>query len=331
MRRRAAAVLLAASGALACTTAMAPPRPIGPLDPAVAAVFERVAPEVSRHVHKVSVRVGGRDLVMTGYLALDRRHGFRAVAVDEFGGKMLDLVSCDGERSVGFAPPQLSPEILERGPLADLELIYLPPPIEVATALWEMGSSGMIPFHVSYTFYRVGISFAIAMGLSLVLGLLIGRSSATQGFLERGVVLIQSVPAAIWIVVAIIWFGISDLAPNHAPVRPGRLVIMVDSANRMFRPFRLLKSVAIGVPKCGVERVTKLAVRWPICSSRSSATSRTPGDRSSLASNPPVEWPMKCSESALSPPVSVTASSRFTDRRRMDAVGWVSSSMTSAS
>jgi NitT/TauT family transport system permease protein len=91
--------------------------------------------------------------------------------------------------------------------------IVLPSPIEVAGAFWDMGSSGMIPLHVSYTLYRVGISFAIALGLSLALGLLIGRSSATQGFLERVVVLIQSVPAAIWIVVAIIWFGISDLAP----------------------------------------------------------------------------------------------------------------------
>lgn len=91
--------------------------------------------------------------------------------------------------------------------------IVLPSPVEVASAFFEMAISGMILFHVSRTFCRVVLSFSIALGLSLLLSFLMGRSSSTHGFLERVIILFQSIPSAIWIIMAIIWFGISEMAP----------------------------------------------------------------------------------------------------------------------
>jgi NitT/TauT family transport system permease protein len=94
-----------------------------------------------------------------------------------------------------------------------LSRIVMPSPPEVAEALGQLAASGAIPLHVSATFYRVGLSFTIALGLSLALGYFISRSMSLQGLLERTVMLFQSIPSAIWIIMAIIWFGISDAAP----------------------------------------------------------------------------------------------------------------------
>ncbi len=91
--------------------------------------------------------------------------------------------------------------------------VVLPSPVEVAKAFAEMAISGKIPFHLSQTLYRVGLAFSAGLLLSLLLGFAIGRSPWVQGFVERVVILFQSIPSAIWIILAIIWFGISGLAP----------------------------------------------------------------------------------------------------------------------
>jgi NitT/TauT family transport system permease protein len=49
--------------------------------------------------------------------------------------------------------------------------------------------------------------------LTILLAYLIARYSSLQGSFERTVLLFQSIPSAIWIIMAIIWFGIGDLAP----------------------------------------------------------------------------------------------------------------------
>jgi NitT/TauT family transport system permease protein len=91
--------------------------------------------------------------------------------------------------------------------------IVLPSPVEVGEALWELASSGAIFKHVSTTFYRVCIAFSLALILGLTMGFVIARASPLQGGFERGVLLFQSVPSAIWIIMAIIWFGIGGAAP----------------------------------------------------------------------------------------------------------------------
>lgn len=91
--------------------------------------------------------------------------------------------------------------------------IVLPSPVEVGGALWNLASSGAILRNVSTTFYRVCIAFSLALALGLSIGFLIARVSPLQGAFERAVLLFQSVPSAIWIIMAIIWFGIGGAAP----------------------------------------------------------------------------------------------------------------------
>jgi len=78
-------------------------------------------------VHKVRVDVGRRDLVLTGYLLLDREKGFQAVAVDEFGGKIFEFGSCLGKSEIRLTPAGIDHGLLLRGPVQDLILLYLEP------------------------------------------------------------------------------------------------------------------------------------------------------------------------------------------------------------
>lgn len=83
-------------------------------------------PQMATMTHKVVVRAGRREMVLTGYIQLDRARGFRAVAVDEFGGKVFAFSRCGEKRSVDFAPPGIDVQLLARGPAMDLELVFLP-------------------------------------------------------------------------------------------------------------------------------------------------------------------------------------------------------------
>ncbi len=91
--------------------------------------------------------------------------------------------------------------------------VVLPSPPEVAAAFLQLASSGKIAFHVAHTLFRVGLAFCIGLALSMLLGFLTGRSPSARASLEMIVLFLQSIPSAIWIVLAIIWFGISSLSP----------------------------------------------------------------------------------------------------------------------
>ena len=88
---------------------------------------DNLFPSQGMLVHKVRVDAGRRDLVLTGYLLLDRKKGFQAVAVDEFGGKIFEFGSCLGKSEIRHAPPGIDHDLLLRGPVQDLILLYLEP------------------------------------------------------------------------------------------------------------------------------------------------------------------------------------------------------------
>ena len=98
-----------------------------PVEAMARRTIETLFPSQCLLVHKVRVDAGTRDLVLTGYLLLDRKKGFQAVAVDEFGGKVFEFESCRGRSEVRFAPPGLDHDILLRGPLQDLMRLFLKP------------------------------------------------------------------------------------------------------------------------------------------------------------------------------------------------------------
>jgi len=147
---RRTSLLLLAIALFGCASIDSQPPADPGLSRQVAAIISDLFPHKCTMVHKVSVRVGGRDLVLTGYLLLDRAHGFRAVAVDEFGGKAFAFCHCGGQNSVDFAPPGVNEELLARGPVRDIELLFLLDAREmhvfhdadgVVTASWQSADS----------------------------------------------------------------------------------------------------------------------------------------------------------------------------------------------
>jgi len=95
----------------------------------------------------------------------------------------------------------------------NLPAIVLPSPWRVLATLCRMAIDGTIVVQVWHTLARVALSFSIAMGLALLLAFLVSSNKATMGMLEGLIMLLQSVPSAIWIVLAVIWFGIGGITP----------------------------------------------------------------------------------------------------------------------
>ncbi len=82
-------------------------------------------PARCKMVHKLSLRVASRELILTGHLLLDRDRGLRAVAIDELGGPVFDFTVWPSGSRVELTPPRIPAELLKRGPISDLRRLFL--------------------------------------------------------------------------------------------------------------------------------------------------------------------------------------------------------------
>jgi NitT/TauT family transport system permease protein len=88
----------------------------------------------------------------------------------------------------------------------------LPEPGAVALALVDEARSGALAFNLSVTLLRVFASFAIAMVLGTVIGLLMGRSLIFNWLADPWLIVLLNLPALVIIVLAYIWAGLTDAA-----------------------------------------------------------------------------------------------------------------------
>ncbi len=84
-------------------------------------------PARCKMVHKLSLRIGSRELILTGHLLLDRERGLRAVAIDELGGPVFDFTVWSTGSRVELTPPRIPVDLLKRGPISDLRRLFLAP------------------------------------------------------------------------------------------------------------------------------------------------------------------------------------------------------------
>lgn len=96
----------------------------------------------------------------------------------------------------GFFPPSL-----------------LPGPAVVFRRVWTIVMSGQFVFHMAHTLLRVGVGFLCAFVASLGLGILMGVSRTAERFFEVEILIGLTVPSLAWAVVALMWFGIREIAP----------------------------------------------------------------------------------------------------------------------
>ncbi len=93
---------------------------------------------------------------------------------------------------------------------------FLPSPILVFRDVLAISVSGQFLSHMYYTLLRIICGFALAMLISLVLGIAMGRSKYVEKFFEAEVLVGLTIPALAWSVISIMWFGLKNFAAIFA-------------------------------------------------------------------------------------------------------------------
>ena len=95
-----------------------------------------------------------------------------------------------------------------------LNPFILPSPLEVGRALLDLGRSGELWKNFLITFKRTLIGFAVAFLTGMGVALLMKKSFLFRQIFNPLVSFIQTTPPVVWLVLAVIWFGIAqDLTP----------------------------------------------------------------------------------------------------------------------
>jgi NitT/TauT family transport system permease protein len=125
----------------------------------------------------------------------------------------------------------------------------LPPPWDVAAALADEIASGRLPWNLFCTLSRVVAAFVLAMSLGSAIGIAMGRSRAVNDALDLWLVVLLNLPALVIIIMAYMWFGLTEAAAIGAVALnklPNVVVTLREGAraldpdlDQMARAFRL--------------------------------------------------------------------------------------------
>ncbi len=88
----------------------------------------------------------------------------------------------------------------------------LPPPAAVWRVIVAELISGDLVYHLMMTLWRVAAAYVIAMVVGTVIGVLLGRRRGLDSFFDPWLVLFLNIPALVIIVLAYIWFGLTEAA-----------------------------------------------------------------------------------------------------------------------
>lgn len=86
----------------------------------------------------------------------------------------------------------------------------LPSLADVADTLWRMLQDGSMVQHVAYTLYRVLIGFALALVVSIPLGIMMARFKPVERFFLPLVNALMPIPSFALLPVFMLWFGIGN-------------------------------------------------------------------------------------------------------------------------
>ncbi len=89
----------------------------------------------------------------------------------------------------------------------------LPPPGRVLSGLVGIVSSGQLWVHVGASLYRIGLGFVGAVAASVVVGFLGARLRVARLVIRDLTAILNSMSVFVWIVLALIWFGLSNAGP----------------------------------------------------------------------------------------------------------------------
>ncbi len=128
----------------------------------------------------------------------------------------------------------------------------LPGPAAVLEALVREASSGALFHHLGVTLARMAAAFVIAMSVGSALGILLGRSGTADRLFGPWLTVFLNIPALVVIVLAYVWFGLTEAAAIGAVAVnkiPNAVVVLREGARaideqyvEMARTFRMARS-----------------------------------------------------------------------------------------
>jgi NitT/TauT family transport system permease protein len=89
----------------------------------------------------------------------------------------------------------------------------LPPPLAVVAGLLDIVRSGEIWRHTAASLGRILVGFGGAIVVALLAGLAAFLSRTARGVIHDFLAVLNSTSVFVWIVLSIIWFGLSNWAP----------------------------------------------------------------------------------------------------------------------
>jgi NitT/TauT family transport system permease protein len=114
----------------------------------------------------------------------------------------------------------------------------LPSPRAVAAGLGEIVATGELWVHTGASLYRIAVGFGAAVIVSLLTGLGAFLSRTARGVIHDLLAVLNSTSVFVWIVISLIWFGLTDWAPIFTtlmitvPVVASNIVEGVENVDR---------------------------------------------------------------------------------------------------
>jgi NitT/TauT family transport system permease protein len=103
-----------------------------------------------------------------------------------------------------------------------------PGPLATWDALVRIFADGSVGLHLGLTLYRVTVGFVIATVIGVPLGILLGSSRRIGEFFSPILPVMNSVSSAIWALIAVVWFGLSDMTPIFVCLMTGLPLIVTN-------------------------------------------------------------------------------------------------------
>jgi NitT/TauT family transport system permease protein len=88
----------------------------------------------------------------------------------------------------------------------------VPGPVPVFKAMGQNLASGQAFYHLYKTLLRVGFGLVLTMVLGVGVGIVMGLSRNGEVFLDSWVMVGLTVPAIVYSIVCLLWFGLNDMA-----------------------------------------------------------------------------------------------------------------------
>ena len=88
----------------------------------------------------------------------------------------------------------------------------VPGPVPVGQAMWQNIQSGQAFYHIYKTLVRVGFGLVLTMILGIAAGTVMGLYRNGEAFLDSWVTVGLTVPAIVYSIICLLWFGLNDRA-----------------------------------------------------------------------------------------------------------------------